>query len=47
MPLNQAYGAIAAAALEPDSQSSYGANHVMGFDETSLLRVMEPLRTAR
>lgn len=43
VPLNQPYGAIVAAALEPDSQSSYGANHVMGIDDRSLLRVMRPL----
>lgn len=43
VPLDQAYAAIAAAALEPDSQSSYGANHVMGIDDQSLLRVVQPL----
>lgn len=43
VPMNQALGAIAAAALEPDSQSSYGANHVMGIDESSLMRVLQPL----
>ncbi len=43
VPLDQALGAIAAAALEPDSQSSYGANHVMGIDERSLLRVVQPM----
>ena len=43
VPLDQAYAAIAAAALEPDSQSSYGANHVMGIDESSLLRVVQRL----
>jgi hypothetical protein len=43
VPLDQALGAIAAAALEPDSQSSYGANHVMDIDERSMLRVLQPL----
>jgi hypothetical protein len=43
LPLDQAYAAIAAAALEPDSQSSSGANHVMGIDERSLLRVVQRL----
>ncbi len=38
--LNQALGNLTAAALEPDSQNSYAANHVMALDEKTLVRVM-------
>jgi hypothetical protein len=41
--MNQALGSVIAASLEPDSQNSYTANHVMDVDDKSLLRVMEPL----
>lgn len=39
--MNQALGSIIAAALEPDSQNSYAANHVMDLNSKSLMRVME------
>ena len=39
--LNQAMGGLIAAALEPDSQNSYTANHVMGMGERALLRVLQ------
>lgn len=39
--LNQAMGNVISAALEPDSQNSYTANHVMGMDNKALLRVVK------
>lgn len=39
--LDQALGQLIAAALEPDSQNSYAANHVMDLNASSLLRVMK------
>ncbi len=39
--LDQPMGAVVAAALEPDSQNSYAANHVIGIDHKALLRVMQ------
>ena len=38
--LDQALGSIAAAALEPDSQNSFVANHVMDLDGKAFLRVL-------
>ncbi len=43
VPMNQPLGALVAAALEPDSQNSFVANHVLDVDPTALLRVMQPL----
>ncbi|TAG49467.1 MAG: peptidase M14 [Betaproteobacteria bacterium] len=41
--MNQALANVIAAALEPDSQNSYVANHVLDLSETSILRVMQPI----
>ncbi len=41
--LDQPMGSVIAAALEPDSQNSYTANHVMAMDEKALLRVLQLL----
>ncbi|MES2952799.1 MAG: M14 family zinc carboxypeptidase [Pseudomonadota bacterium] len=43
VPMNQPLGALVAAALEPDSQNSFVANHVLSVDANALLRVMQPL----
>ena len=39
----QPMGSLVAAALEPDSQNSYVANHLLGLSPDKLLRVMRPL----
>jgi len=39
--LDQSMGGLISAALEPDSQNSYTANHLMEMDHKSLLRVMQ------
>lgn len=39
--LDQPLGSVVAAALEPDTQNSYTANHVMAMDSQALLRVMQ------
>ncbi len=46
VPLNQPMGNLVAAALEPDSQNSYVANHVLELSESTLLRVMQTLPAA-
>ncbi len=41
--LDQPLGNLVAAALEPDSQNSFVANHVLELNSTSLLRVLQML----
>ena len=41
VPLNQPLGNLVVAALEPDTQSSYFANHLVP-DVQSIVRVMAP-----
>ena len=43
VPLNQPMGSLIAAALEPDSQNSFVANHVLDLSEGALLRVMQAM----
>lgn len=43
VPMGQPLGALVAAALEPDSQNSFVANHVLDVDAGTLLRVMQTL----
>jgi hypothetical protein len=41
--MNQPMAHLVAAALEPDSQNSYVANHVLELGEAAYVRVMQPL----
>jgi hypothetical protein len=43
VPMNQPMAHLVAAALEPDSQNSYVANHVLELGEAAYLRVMQPV----
>lgn len=43
VPLDQPLAALAFAALEPDSQSSFVANHALDLTPSTLLRVMQPM----
>ncbi len=43
VPMNQPLGTLVSAALEPDSQNSFVANHVLDVNADALLRIMHPL----
>jgi hypothetical protein len=42
--MRQALGALVAAALEPDSQNSFVANHVLSVEPGAILRVWSDLK---
>ena len=44
VPMRQALGALVAAALEPDSQNSFVANHVLSVEPAAILRVWSDLK---
>lgn len=45
VPMAQPLAGLISAALEPDSQNSFAANHQLGIDGAKLLRVMESPRS--